>query len=226
MSKSLNTRTGIGSDIVTRVCANLLQPLPLSCHGDKITLIKKERMSFRPYLLQSPGFYSSDDQGEQIKDYLQDPSLWWDPLPQPFRMIDSLLQEILQNAWNKIEERAKVKKESRKTIKLTEEATLISSIPEPKTLQYLQTGDREYIFGGGGLSGLHCIQFKPMRIQATYDTPGIVSSISCQDMSNEMLVTAIGMEEKGGQLVLVLQDLQFKEICEVLDTLIELHALI
>ena len=179
-------------------------------------------MSFRPSLLQSPGFCSDDGQGEQSKDYLQDPSLWWDPLPQPFRMIDGLLQEILQNAWEKIEERTKIRKENRKTIKLTEDATLISSIPEPKTLQYLQTDDREYIFGGGGLSGLHCIQFKPVTIQATYDTPGIVSSISSQDMSNEMLVIAIGMEENGGQLVLVLQDLQFREICEVLNIPTEL----
>lgn len=38
-------------------------------------------------------------------DYLQDPELWVDRLPQPFRMIDGLLQELLSRAWDEIERR-------------------------------------------------------------------------------------------------------------------------
>ena len=38
-------------------------------------------------------------------DFLQDPALWVDRLPQPFRMIDEVLQELLENAWEVIETR-------------------------------------------------------------------------------------------------------------------------
>ena len=38
-------------------------------------------------------------------DYLQDPELWVDRLPQPFRMIDCLLQDLLSRAWEEIERR-------------------------------------------------------------------------------------------------------------------------
>lgn len=36
-------------------------------------------------------------------DYLQDPELWRDRLPQPFRMIDRLLEELLSRTWEQIE---------------------------------------------------------------------------------------------------------------------------
>ena len=41
------------------------------------------------------------------RDYLQDPQLWLDRLPQPFRMIDDLLQEIFERSWHLVEERAR-----------------------------------------------------------------------------------------------------------------------
>lgn len=42
----------------------------------------------------------SDDAG----DYLQDPELWEDQLPQPYRMIDHLLNSMLDNTWQQIEQ--------------------------------------------------------------------------------------------------------------------------
>lgn len=39
------------------------------------------------------------------RDYLQDPQLWIDRLPQPFRMVDDLLQELLERSWQAVEAR-------------------------------------------------------------------------------------------------------------------------
>ena len=36
-------------------------------------------------------------------DFLSDPELYRDPLPQPYRRIDKLLQEILDDIWHIIE---------------------------------------------------------------------------------------------------------------------------
>ena len=45
----------------------------------------------------------SDDEDDCPGDYLQDPALWIDELPQPFRMLDRLLNEILHRSWEMIE---------------------------------------------------------------------------------------------------------------------------
>ena len=38
-------------------------------------------------------------------DFLQDPELWRDRLPQPFRMIDRLLEELLVRTWEEVDSR-------------------------------------------------------------------------------------------------------------------------
>ena len=42
---------------------------------------------------------------DDTEDYLQDPELWQDRLPQPFRMIDGLLQDLLTQVWEAVEAR-------------------------------------------------------------------------------------------------------------------------
>lgn len=54
---------------------------------------------------------SMDEDFYNPKDYLQDPELWRDELPQPFRMIDAVLQELLGIAWNSILEAERQKRE-------------------------------------------------------------------------------------------------------------------
>lgn len=39
------------------------------------------------------------------KDFLQDPEMWVDKLPQPYRLVDSFLNRLLDVTWDKIEER-------------------------------------------------------------------------------------------------------------------------
>ena len=52
--------------------------------------------------LSKPTTPSSVDEDCNPKDYLQDPELWRDELPQPFRMINDVLQELLSIAWSSI----------------------------------------------------------------------------------------------------------------------------
>lgn len=42
---------------------------------------------------------------EDLGGFLQDPALWVDRLPQPFRTIDDVLQELVSSAWEAIEAR-------------------------------------------------------------------------------------------------------------------------
>lgn len=48
---------------------------------------------------------SSDSYEEDPSDFLQDPELWVDRLPQPFRTIDEVLRRLLEDAWEVIEAR-------------------------------------------------------------------------------------------------------------------------
>ncbi|KAL5482046.1 hypothetical protein EMCRGX_G022326 [Ephydatia muelleri] len=47
----------------------------------------------------------TESQWNDTRDYLTDPALWFDDLPQPFRMIDQLLSGILETAWETIIDR-------------------------------------------------------------------------------------------------------------------------
>ena len=46
---------------------------------------------------------------EDLNDFLDDPELFRDPLPQPYRRIDRILDEILDESWTIIENNASEK---------------------------------------------------------------------------------------------------------------------
>ena len=54
---------------------------------------------------------SMDEDSYNPNDYLRDPELWRDELPQPFRMINDVLQELLSIAWNNILETERQRRE-------------------------------------------------------------------------------------------------------------------
>lgn len=47
-------------------------------------------------------FQDGNDDSDR-EDYLQDPEMWGARLPQPYRMVDHILNELLHEAWNHIE---------------------------------------------------------------------------------------------------------------------------
>ena len=61
-----------------------------------------------------------DPFSDDSKDYLLDPDLWLDKLPQPFQMIDEVLQEFLDQVWEKIESRDIVRKQEEACVKVPE----------------------------------------------------------------------------------------------------------
>ena len=89
---------------------------------------------------------AAPDEGTASGDYLQDPELWLDRLPQPFRMIDGLLQELLALAWDEIESRQIVHESERARVRIPEivaEATVDEAL-----------GVRVARSGGGGRDGV------------------------------------------------------------------------
>ncbi len=72
----------------------------------------------------------SDGFEEDPSDYLRDPELWIDRLPQPFRTIDELLQELLASAWEAIEERevARQLEQARVHIPEVSDARLLANV--------------------------------------------------------------------------------------------------
>ena len=63
-------------------------------------------------------------------DFLQDPELWVDQLPQPFRMIDDILLGMLENAWDRIEARVVERRMNQARVSIPEvsDASLLSDM--------------------------------------------------------------------------------------------------
>lgn len=172
-------------------------------------------MSYSP---QSPGSISSREEEGQ-SDYLQDPSLWRDILPQPYRLIDDILEEELEEIYLLIqerEEREDKKKKHYKPITETEEATLMMSLSGATRLEHLKVGESEYLLGGGGMGGLVCIELKENTHTSTPMEEGLVNSISAQNLHGEdvNILVAVGMGKDGGR-ILVWRENKFYNICEV-----------
>ena len=64
--------------------------------------------------------YDGSDEDDCPEDYLQDPSLWTDTLPQPFRMLDRLLHELLHRSWELIEWRELERQREAAKVKIPE----------------------------------------------------------------------------------------------------------
>lgn len=62
------------------------------------------------------------------KDYLQDPELWLDKLPQPFKMIDGVLQQFLDVVWEEIESREMTRSQEEAQVKVAELSDCLSVV--------------------------------------------------------------------------------------------------
>ena len=169
----------------------------------------------------SPDFSEDNVYNATSKDYLQDASMWWDNLPQPFRLINDLLQVIFDTSWDTIEENSKAEREKERNARLvkeSEEGTLMSSIPEANLLHYVRVGERELLFGVGSL-GLYCTESNKMLASTSFN--GVANSISAGILkgATDIVAVAIGTRESGVKLV-ALTGSHFIEINEVSNLLI------
>ncbi len=95
--------------------------------------------------LQQLRSYDGSDEDDCPGDYLQDPSLWSDQLPQPYRMLDRLLHELLLGAWEMIEWRETERRREAAKVR----------IPEIEECSRVALGD-ELAYGGGGVCSVRC----------------------------------------------------------------------
>ena len=103
----------------------------------------------------SPPFTPGLSEGRE-GDFLQDPALWRDRLPQPYRMIDETLQELLMMVFDQLELRTLDKERQRLNRKIpsVNEASLMMSLPESDRIAVSSTDSVEYIVAAGSL-GVH-----------------------------------------------------------------------
>lgn len=94
---------------------------------------------------------SSDE--ENPGDYLQDPELWTDNLPQPFRMLDNLLRDMLFRSWEMIESREMEREREAARVKIPEvsEWTRVNTVDECGigAVHAMECGKEGYVFIGG-----------------------------------------------------------------------------
>lgn len=117
--------------------------------------------------LQQLRSYDRSDEDECPGDYLQDPSLWSDQLPQPFRMLDRLLSELLHRAWDEIEWREAERQREAAKVRIPEidEWSRIPGEDEmARDVCSVQCGAEGYVFTSGS-TGLSVLRAPPAEAE-------------------------------------------------------------
>lgn len=181
-------------------------------HSNKVVIpteLPGKMAHHRSSMVISPGLSSEGGEGEEqgqeevdeCGDYLADPALWWDPLPQPYRLIDDILQEELRELWSLLEIREEKRKEEEKTnkpIRKTEEAIMIPGLLGATRLEQLICGEKEYLLAGlGGDSGLVSLDYKKNDLIST-PMEGRVTSISAQIIQQQKQPSTAATAKRGG----------------------------
>lgn len=124
-----------------------------------------------------------DDSSE---DYLQDPELWVDRLPQPFRMIDGLLQELLSRTWEAIETR-ELQQETERTRVRIPKAIAERAVEGVRGVRTIEAG-RDVVFVGC-LDRLSVLSAKGG--ETTYlSTSGAVTRLAVEYMDDIHVIAA------------------------------------
>ena len=76
--------------------------------------------AYRYAMEHSQQLWAAPEATDSSGDYLQDPELWLDRLPQPFRMIDGFLQDLLSRTWEAIEARELERQRERVRVRIPE----------------------------------------------------------------------------------------------------------
>lgn len=120
--------------------------------------------------------------GDCEDDYLQDPELWKDSLPQPYQLVDEILQEILFNSWQLIETRT-AEREAEKS------KPVIPRCSEARVLQLLS--------GVTDIAPCSCLQKKcsAMFVTSTTGLSAIDMAMCTSEQGDPTIMAQEGMEE-------------------------------
>lgn len=132
----------------------------------------------------SQQFWETPD--ESFEDYLQDPELWLDRLPQPFRMIDGLLQELLSRTWEAIETR-ELQRETERTRVRIPKAIADIAVEGVRGVRAIEAG-RDVVFVGC-LDRLSVLTPKGGEI-TSLSTSGAVTRLAVEYMDDIHVIVA------------------------------------
>ncbi len=88
------------------------------------------------------------------RDFLQDPGMWEDKLPQPYKTINKILRDILKDTWTRIEERevARVREEAQVKIPSGADGMLFNKKLLNNACAGIECGEDSMVVLGNGTS--------------------------------------------------------------------------
>lgn len=126
-------------------------------------------------------FSDEDDPG----DYLQDPDLLIDQLPQPFRMLDNLLKDVLYRSWEMIEQRQVERAREAARVKIPEvsEWKRVSAVNQHEMggVNLVECSSEGYVFAGGSRG------FSVLRAEEREDDDGDLKFIAQSELMESNL---------------------------------------
>jgi hypothetical protein len=180
-------------------------------------------------LMVSSDYYVVNDNEE---DYLRDPAMWWDTLPQPYRLIDDLMQDLFCFCWDTILDREMSFLQNQtndKPIKLSE-GTILTPIPEPSCLSFITADNGSTYMFAVASSELHGDELNGIVHCGHCSLPinGKAISMCCQYVDGEKYckaIIALGKAEDGVQLFCY-KGREFHAITELVDGITTVHDIV
>ena len=133
------------------------------------------------------------EENSDADDYLQDPEMWGDRLPQPYRMIDRILNQLLDTVWERIEHRQVLHQRENAKVKLPDSNP--GSVMCRDVLTSAHGGvcrGREVVFVGSGKS-LYVVK-SAAEIVTKYDFPHQVNSLSVVSTNEAVDMVVVQLE--------------------------------
>ena len=152
---------------------------------------------------EEPGAGDSD-----ATDYLQDPALWEDRLPQPYRMIEHLLEDLLDAVWERIESLQACKEREAARVRVPEGTggsvwwcgDVLSQQDPPRA--GVCAGSRSVVFVGDG-ANLLVLGYEDGP--GAGETPTSCKTLAQHDLSQEIAGLAVRQKDEV-QIVLTQHD--------------------
>lgn len=138
------------------------------------------------------------------RDYLQDPEMWEDKLPQPYKTINKILRGILQEAWVRIEEREVTRKREAAQVRIPSGAAgvvLGGSILE-NVCGGIQCGNDSLLVVGNGTSvcavKYYWTDSESVKQKSDHSTIGSADSIAgdCDKNLHAEIITELNLKHK------------------------------
>ena len=148
---------------------------------------------------------TSSERKECSEDYIQNPELWKDTLPQPFRMIDEVLQSLLAITWERINQREVSRREEAMKPKVAISRTETElSISKVNILCSTSCTDATLAIAGCA-DGLHTLSFSTdgtpeVKKVECADTPEVLAMDCTEVRLSEYTTTVVVTALKQGEL--------------------------